>query len=137
MSPAQALVLEYPLPRPDEGPTDLVPQIVLPAQLDDLEKGRVLPEHRLMLAVLEDAAHCYQVRCASDDPRDRRVFRETADWFASDETTSPFCFVTICQVFELDPDYLRTGLRHWSERHRWNDRGGARTSPLRIRHVAG
>jgi len=138
MSPAHAFVFDEPMPLPGEGLTELVPEIVLPAQLDDLRKGHLLPEHRLMLAVLEDAVHCYQVSCACDDPAPARLFRETAEWFASDETTSPFCFLTICQAFGIDPDYLRAGLRRWSERHRKNDRRGARTVPLRrIRRVAG
>jgi hypothetical protein len=63
----------------------------------------------------------------------RKLFRETAGWFASDDTSSPFCFVTICQLLGLDPDYLRAGLRRWRDEHQ----GDVRVIPLRIRRVGG
>ena len=116
---------------------ELVPEIMLPAQFDDLRRSGVVTrgEHRLMLAVLEDAVHLYQIGCARGDTRARRVLDETERWFASEETTSPFSFVTICQVFGLDADYLRAGLRRW--RAREVDRPTSGPMPLRIRHVSG
>ena len=117
---------------------ELVPEIMVPAQFDDLRRSGVVTcgEHRLMLAVLEDAVHLYQIGRARGDTRARRVLGETERWFASEETTSPFSFVTICQVFGLDPDYLRAGLRRWRAR-REVDRPTSGAMPLRIRHVSG
>ena len=111
----------------------LEPEIVLPEQLENAGKRCTMPEHRLMLAVMEDAVHTYLTTSGSPHARGRALFRETAQWFASDDTSSPFCFVTICQLLGLDPDYLRAGLRRWREQHR----GDVRAIPLRIRHGGG
>ncbi len=114
---------------------ELVPEIVLPEQFAELRRNGEArpPEHRLMLAVLEDAVHTHLRTRDARTPRDFRLFHETADWFASDATDSPFSFVTICQVWSLDPDYIRSGLA------RWHARRDARALPLpfRIRRVSG
>jgi hypothetical protein len=111
----------------------LEPEIRLPEQLENAGKRCTMPEHRLMLAVMEDAVHVYQTACGATHGQGRKLFRETADWFASDDTSSPFCFVTICQLLGLDPDYLRAGLRRWRDRQQ----SDVRVIPLRIRHVGG
>ena len=137
MSPAIAYAPRF-VPPTDVG-LDLVPEIVLPSQFDDLRRnaeGRP-PEHRLMLAVLEDAVYSYQQGVKSRATRDRRLFNETEEWFESEETTSPFSFVTICQVFGLDPDYLRAGLRRWRAGCESEVQAGSRTIPFRIRRVSG
>jgi hypothetical protein len=124
-------------PYPDRGGNgvQVEPEIVLPVQLEHLTLC-IRPEHRLMLAVLEDAVRTYQTDCILNR-RERALFCETAEWFASNDTTSPFCFVTICQLFGIDPDYVRSGLRRWNERHRDGRRDGERTVAFRIRHVRG
>jgi len=117
-------------------PVELAPETLLPSQLDRLPKRGTAPEHRLMLAVLEDAVRVYQVGCLSSHTGGRLQFRETAEWFASDDTSSPFCFVTICELFGLDPDFLRSGLRRWKERHAPKE--AARTAlviPFTARHA--
>ena len=116
---------------------ELAPEVVLPIQLDHLAGRRTTPERRLMLAVLEDAVHVYQVGCLSTHTGGRLQARETAEWFGSDDTSSPFSFVTICEVFGLDPDYLRAGLRRWKDRHTTAGPRPRGTIPLRIRHVSG
>ena len=90
-----------------------------------------------MLAVLEDAVHVYQLCSRLRNARERRLFRQTDEWFTSDEQTSPFSFVTICQVFGLDPDYLRVGLKRWNSKYGANGQSGSRTIPFRIRHISG
>ena len=114
---------------------ELVPEIVLPEQFTSLRRNGEArpPEHRLMLAVLEDAVHTHLRGRDARSQRDLRLFHEAADWFASDATDSPFAFVTICQVWSLDPDYIRSGLARWHARH------DARALPLpfRIRRVSG
>jgi hypothetical protein len=119
------------------GPIELVPEIMVPAQFDDLRRSAVAtrPEHRLMLAVLEDAVHLYQIG-GRGDARTRRLYAETERWFASTDTSWPFSFVVICQVLGLDPEYVRSGLRRWRvarEAHRTTPR----PLPVRIRHTSG
>src|SRR5262245_52162222 len=117
---------------------ELVTERIMPSQFDDLRRNSeaIPPEGRLMLAVLEDAVYVYQRSCRQKDARSRRLFRETQEWFASNEATSPFSFFTICEVFGLDPDYLRAGLRRWSSAHRTNA-GGTPATPMPIRRISG
>jgi hypothetical protein len=70
-----------------------------------------------MLAVLEDAVRVYQVGCLSSHTGGRLQFRETA-WNGS----PPRHVLTVLlrhdlRAFGLDPDFLRSGLRRWKERH--------------------
>ena len=128
------------LPGRDGDPViELVAERILPSQFDDLRRNRdaIIPEGRLMLAVLEDAVHVYQLCSRLRNAREHRLFRQTDEWFTSDEQTSPFSFVTICQVFGLDPDYLRAGLRRWNNKHGTNGQPGSHTIPFRIRHISG
>ena len=118
------------------GALELGPEIVLPEQLDDLGKRCRVPEHRLMLAVLEDAVAVYQTGCATEHLSGRPLFRETEAWFASEDTSSPFSVVTICQLFAIDPDYLRAGLRRWQARYAERPRIGRPVS-FAFRRVSG
>jgi hypothetical protein len=114
-----------------EGPSgEIEPEIVLPVQVDDLERRCGRPEHQLLRAALEDAVFTYLRRCTSSRLADRALFVETSAWFASDDAGSLFCFVSICQHLTLDPAYVRAGLR------RWRDADG-RATPRRIRRPAG
>jgi hypothetical protein len=121
-----------------DGPMiELTPEIMLPEQFDELRGSGVvrLPEHRLMLAVLEDAVHTYQMG-ACGALRNQRLEQETEAWFASEETGSPFAFVTICETFGIDPEWVRAGLGRWRAR-RTAGRRGAQIVPFRIRRVSG
>jgi hypothetical protein len=103
------------LTRGDQGEGELAPDTILPCQLGDglFGAARLQPEKRLQLAVLHDAILTFQRWAGVGRARPRRRFAEVADWFASEETNSPFTFVTICDSLNLDPDYIRDGLRRW------------------------
>lgn len=108
---------------------------LLPVQYADLHRAdHRNGEHRLLYAVLEDAVRCWQVYDGATTTRGQRLFNEAAEWFASEDDSSPFTFVAICQLFDLEPDYVRAGLRRWSERNR-NVKG--RVVPFRVRRVSG
>ena len=115
---------------------ELTPEIMLPEQFDELRGRGVVrsPEHRLMLAVLEDAVHTYQMGAGA--LRNQRLAQETEEWFASQETGSPFAFVTICEAFGIDPEWVRAGLGRWRARRAAGPRG-AQVIPFRIRRVSG
>ena len=124
-------------PMPEQGtPVQLEPEILLPEQLENSRRC-MRPEHRLMLAVLEDAVHAYQTGCASYGGERRFHFRETAEWFASDDTEWPFSFVAICQHLGIEPEYIRAGLRRWRGRHDARAPVAVRALPFRIRRVRG
>jgi hypothetical protein len=68
------------------------------------------PVKRLMLAVLECAANDFRTYATVPTGRGRRLFTEVDAWFRS-STDGPFDFETICQATDLDPDFIRKGLR--------------------------
>jgi hypothetical protein len=92
-------------------------EVLLPNQYFDSPMGRSRPpEHRLLWAVLEDAVRGWQVYESATDRKGHEQFSQASAWFASEADDSPFTFVAICQLFHLEPDYVRCGLRRWRER---------------------
>ena len=89
--------------------------------LADLSQDRpeltASPRNRLMLAVLEEALVTFQRGLNSPKAEQRRQFHEVDRWVASDDTDWPFSFENICQIVDMNPDYIRQGL------HRWRDQG--------------
>jgi hypothetical protein len=92
-------------PRPDTDPLPL-----LADQYFDRLAGRAsdMPEKRLMLAVLFDAVvQLHRPGSASAV--------EVTRWIRS-ESNSPFAFNSICEAFEIEPNYLARGLLGWRAR---------------------
>ncbi len=116
--------------RDDRSDAELEPDILLPSQLGDGLFGgaRLQPEKRLQLAVLEDAILTIERSVGVDGPRPRRLLAEVDAWLASDATDWPFAFVTICHTLNIDPDYVRAGLRR---RRAHPDVATKRKPPLR------
>jgi hypothetical protein len=80
-----------------------------------LRKDRLIPEERLLLAILADAISCYQSYLLSEKPHERVLFEEAEQWISDDgaEFTS---FRTVCETLKIDPAYVRRGLLSWKER---------------------
>ena len=91
------------------------PDILLPNQyFAAFRRGRAVEgERRLMLAVLEDAVDSYRKHATACDPRDQACFLEAKEWFSSSDTSWLFAFENICDVLEMNADYLRSGLDRW------------------------
>jgi hypothetical protein len=91
------------------------PDILLPNQyFAAFKRGRAVEgERRLMLAVLEDAVDAYRKYALARDPREQACFLEAKEWFLSTDRTWLFAFENICDVLEMNADYLRTGLDRW------------------------
>jgi hypothetical protein len=68
------------------------------------------PELDLMNAVLEDAVLCYFKNLECRSSRQRRIFRETQDWFFNNDEDGLFTFKSVCSHLGVDPDYIRRGL---------------------------
>ncbi len=92
----------------------LQPDVMLPLQYFARHRRQAVAERNLVFAVLQDAINCYQSYAFALDRHGQRLFRETEEWLASAERV-PFSFEHICEVLDLDPSYLRTGLRRWRE----------------------
>lgn len=73
-------------------------------------KTLVLPEERLMLAILEDALVSFKQYCAARHGTRRRLFESVDRWFFAPSSGWVFDFESICSVLGFDPDYVRKGL---------------------------
>jgi hypothetical protein len=100
-----------------DGPSELVPDQMLPVQFAELlqRSAERTPELRLMAAVLEDAIRTFCRGPGSRGVRRQRLFRETADWFESSDVTWPFSFENICDALALEPGWVRRLLRRWQD----------------------
>jgi hypothetical protein len=68
-------------------------------------------ERRLMLAVLGDAVDCCRRGRRARDPATRLLVDETRAWVESTDCGATFSFESICDVLDIDADYLRRCLR--------------------------
>ena len=91
------------------------PDILLPNQyFAAFRRGRAVEgERRLMLAVLEDAVDSYRKYALARDPREQACFLEAREWIVSTDRSWLFAFENICDVLEMNADYLRSGLDKW------------------------
>jgi hypothetical protein len=71
------------------------------------------PEKRLMLAVLTDAVHCYQVGCDAQKTSRIRAFMEAEEWLFNAKGYGPFSFENVCYTLDITPEYFRKMLRKW------------------------
>ena len=75
------------------------------------------PELELMLAVLEDALHCYFNNAQMRRRREKKIFKETEEWFFSTDQEGVFTFENICSLLGIDPGYIRRGLTLFKNAH--------------------
>jgi hypothetical protein len=76
-------------------------------------KGHLGPEERLMFAVLSDAVECFQKYLGANGRRCQRLFLDAETWIKCRESRWPYSFEHICEVLDLNPNYLRIGLMRW------------------------
>ena len=90
------------------------PDIILPEQfLAFLGNKPLQGERLLLLAILEDAIHCFQMYLLAKKPYERRLFQEAEKWLSSSDPQWFFSFDNICSVLNIHPDRLREGLKRW------------------------
>jgi hypothetical protein len=94
------------------------PDVLIPAQYFDTLRAKTAlePEKRLMLAVLEDAVHCFQDNLAAESDTKKKLFAEAEEWILGNDDEWTFSFASICDVFGLNPEYVRHGLSRWKEK---------------------
>ena len=68
-------------------------------------------EGRLLVAVLQDAVDCFQKNALSGD----RHFEDAEKWIMGTNSNAALSFEYVCSVLDLDPQYVRQGLRRWRE----------------------
>ena len=86
---------------------------LVPVQMNDpmMARTRMSGEFRLMWAVFEDGLDCYLRYANHPSPTMQELFCEAQEWIESKEEEWLFSFISICNAFQIDPDYLRRGLR--------------------------
>jgi hypothetical protein len=101
----------------------LEPDVVLPTQFFGTLRRQAPAkrgEFQLLIAVLDDAVHCFQKYALARDRHGQRLFREAEEWIMTEtcrpEDAPSLTFQYVCDVIEFDPLYLRSGLRRWRER---------------------
>ena len=93
------------------------PDVLLPGQFFSFfrKEAGFERERRLMLAVLEDAIDCFQKYAHTEDLRGKQLFSESYEWIMSADKRWLFSFENICQIVDMNPDYIRQGLHRWRE----------------------
>jgi hypothetical protein len=69
------------------------------------------PEKRLAAAVLSSAL--VEVRDQAGELRRQRELAETVEWIMCDDSKWPYSFPRLCQLFDLEPDWVRQMVRNW------------------------
>lgn len=110
----------------------LQPDAMLPTQFFQSlrSKSQFDGERRLMIAVLEDAVHCFMKQLHATDPKARQLYSDAAEWIADEDRTWFFAFDNVCETLDLDPAYVREGLFKWraAERRRAGDAAVAKAA---------
>jgi hypothetical protein len=92
-----------------------VPDTLLPVQyFEAMRRKHLLPgEKRLVLSVLEDAVECFMKYIGSSTKKGQRLFRDAEEWITLEDKKWVFSFDNVCEALDIDPNYLRRGLRDW------------------------
>jgi hypothetical protein len=92
-------------------PPPLEPRALMPAQFFTQRERRNARDgiRRLMYATLEDAVNVYTREAGSTRPS--RTFQQARRWIDGSDRTWVFSFLRICEALDLDPEYIRRGVR--------------------------
>jgi hypothetical protein len=94
------------------------PDTLLPIQyFEAMRKKHLLEgEKRLILSVLEDAVECFMKCIDAATNKGQRLFREADEWIAHEDKRWVFSFDNVCDMLDINADYMRVGLSKWKER---------------------
>ena len=94
------------------------PDTLLPIQyFEAMRKKHLLEgEKRLILSVLEDAIECFMKCIDASTNKGQRLFREADEWIAHEDKRWVFSFDNVCDMLDINPEYMRLGLRKWKEK---------------------
>ncbi len=94
------------------------PDALLPAQFYAAFRGGsgVSGEKRLMLAVLQDALDCFQKYAFAKDSAGQQMFADADQWIEDEDRSWYFSFENICGILEINPQYLRLGVKRWRQK---------------------
>jgi hypothetical protein len=101
------------------------PDVLLPIQyFAALKRKRFSSgEHRLLIAIMQDAVECFQKHIHARDSKRRQLYLDAESWIAADDYMGTFSFNNVCDLLGMSPDYLRQGLIDWRDRERTRRKG--------------
>ena len=93
------------------------PDTLLPIQYFEAMRRKHLleGEKRLILSVLEDAVECFMKCIDSPSNKGQRLFREADEWIFLEDKRWVFSFDNVADMLDINPEYMRRGLRDWKE----------------------
>jgi hypothetical protein len=94
------------------------PDTLLPIQYFEAMRRKPLleGEKRLILSVLEDAIECFMKCIDASTSKGQRLFRDADEWIAHEDKRWVFSFDNVCDMLDINPEYMRTGLRKWKDK---------------------
>lgn len=94
------------------------PDTLLPVQYFEAMRRKHLleGEKRLILSVLEDAIECYMKCIAATTTKGQHLFRDAEEWINLEDKRWVFSFDNVCEMLDINPEYMRAGLRRWKAR---------------------
>jgi hypothetical protein len=94
------------------------PDTLLPIQyFEAMRKKHLLEgEKRLILSVLEDAIECFMKCIDASTSKGQRLFRDADEWIAHEDKRWVFSFDNVCDMLDINPEYMRGGLRKWKDK---------------------
>jgi hypothetical protein len=94
------------------------PDTLLPIQYFEAMRRKHLleGEKRLILSVLEDAIECFMKCIEASTSKGQRLFRDADEWIAHEDKRWVFSFDNVCDMLDINPEYMRTGLRKWKDK---------------------
>jgi len=86
---------------------------IIPVQYSDPVAVRIQAsgEFRLLWAIFDDAVDCYLRYWNRPSEQAQGLHRESVEWIESDEEEWLCSFISICRAFDIEPSYMRKGLR--------------------------
>jgi hypothetical protein len=90
----------------------LIPEAAIPSQFRDIwHRSRAIsPDRALAIAVLEQAVFDLHKYRFATRRRHQRLYMEAYKWVASEDSSWPYSFVSLCDALDLEPEWLRPQL---------------------------
>jgi hypothetical protein len=99
-------------------PSLFEPDTLLPVQYFEAMRRKHLleGEKRLILSVLEDGIECFMKYVDAPTTKGQKLFRDAEEWINLHDKQWIFSFDNVCDMLDINPDYMRRGLREWKEK---------------------
>lgn len=95
------------------------PDTMLPSQYFAAalrRKGALKPERRLIIAILQDAIECYQKNLFAREGKARQLYADAEEWINSEDRSHYFSYENLCEILDMNPEFVRRGLHEWRQR---------------------